>query len=164
MLEFCGNKGIKQEYSNARTPQQNEVTERMNIELIVVALAVKNTEEKVESRTSSTNSKKEEILAEPQQEKKASSTDTSEDNPKILAFRRELEEIALKHLGTVSKNNSTSTPLVNTGSESVNIGRLDPDDSPMPKLKIFHKSETGIFDEASYDKEGVITDFNSLPT
>ncbi|GJT21102.1 ribonuclease H-like domain-containing protein [Tanacetum coccineum] len=24
MLEFCGNKGIKQEYSNARTPQQNE--------------------------------------------------------------------------------------------------------------------------------------------
>ncbi|GKF38860.1 putative ribonuclease H-like domain-containing protein, partial [Tanacetum coccineum] len=30
MLEFCGNKGIKQEYSNARTPQQNEVAERMN--------------------------------------------------------------------------------------------------------------------------------------
>ncbi|GKG15813.1 hypothetical protein Tco_0358136, partial [Tanacetum coccineum] len=26
------------------------------------------------------------------------------------------------------------------------------------------KSETGIFDEASYDKEGVIADFNSLPT
>ncbi|GJY58571.1 putative ribonuclease H-like domain-containing protein [Tanacetum coccineum] len=25
MLEFCGNKGIKQEYSNARTPQQNRV-------------------------------------------------------------------------------------------------------------------------------------------
>ncbi|GJX22989.1 putative ribonuclease H-like domain-containing protein [Tanacetum coccineum] len=29
MLEFYGNKGIKQEYSNARTPQQNEVAERM---------------------------------------------------------------------------------------------------------------------------------------
>ncbi|GJZ22636.1 putative ribonuclease H-like domain-containing protein [Tanacetum coccineum] len=29
MLEFCGNKGIKQEYSNARTPQQNGVAERM---------------------------------------------------------------------------------------------------------------------------------------
>ncbi|GJV16603.1 hypothetical protein Tco_1361926 [Tanacetum coccineum] len=126
--------------------------------------AVKNTEEKVESRTSSTNSKKEEILTEPQQEKKASSTDTSEDNPKILAFRRELEEIALKHLGTVSENNTTSTPSVNTGSESVNTGRFDPDDSPMPELEIFHKSETGIFDEASYDEEGVITDFNSLPT
>ncbi|GJT58656.1 uncharacterized mitochondrial protein-like protein [Tanacetum coccineum] len=96
--------------------------------------------------------------------KKASSTDTSEDNPKILAFRRELEEIALKHLGTVSENNSTSTPSVNTGSQTVNTGRLDPDDSPMPELEIFHKSETRIFDEASYDEEGVITDFNSLPT
>ncbi|GJY53973.1 putative ribonuclease H-like domain-containing protein [Tanacetum coccineum] len=134
------------------------------VELIVVPSAVKNTEEKVKSRTSSTNSKKEEILTEPQQEKKVSSTDTSEDNPKIIAFRRELEEIALKHLGTVSENNSTSTPSVNTGNESVNTGRLDPDDSPMPELEIFHKSETGIFDEASYDEEGVITDFNSLPT
>ncbi|GJZ94849.1 putative ribonuclease H-like domain-containing protein [Tanacetum coccineum] len=34
MLEFCGNKGIKQEYSNARTPQQNGVAERMNKTLI----------------------------------------------------------------------------------------------------------------------------------
>ncbi|GJW95056.1 hypothetical protein Tco_0174728 [Tanacetum coccineum] len=34
----------------------------------------------------------------------------------------------------------------------------------MPELEIFHKPETGIFDEASYDEEGVITDFNSLPT
>ncbi|GJY39471.1 uncharacterized mitochondrial protein-like protein [Tanacetum coccineum] len=37
MLEFCGNKGIKQEYSNARTPQQNEVAERMNMTLIEAA-------------------------------------------------------------------------------------------------------------------------------
>ncbi|GKC71929.1 putative ribonuclease H-like domain-containing protein [Tanacetum coccineum] len=34
MLKFCGNKGIKQEYSNARTPQQNGVAERMNRTLI----------------------------------------------------------------------------------------------------------------------------------
>ncbi|GJR63550.1 putative ribonuclease H-like domain-containing protein [Tanacetum coccineum] len=106
------------------------------VELIVVPSAVKNTEEKVKSRTSSKNSKNEEILTEPQQEKK----------------------------GQVSENTTTSTPSVNTGNESVNTGRLDPDDSPMPELEIFHKSETGIFDEASYDEEGVITDFNSLPT
>ncbi|GKE82533.1 hypothetical protein Tco_1552533, partial [Tanacetum coccineum] len=86
------------------------------------------------------------------------STDTSEDIPKILALRKELEEIALKHLGKVSENTTTSTPSVNTGSESVNTG------TPMPELEIFHKSEIGIFDEASYDEEGVITDFNSLPT
>ncbi|GJW75570.1 reverse transcriptase domain-containing protein [Tanacetum coccineum] len=48
--------------------------------------------------------------------------------------------------------------------EPVNIGELDPDDSAMPELEIFHKSETGIFNEASYDEEGVVTDFNSLPT
>ncbi|GKC06089.1 putative ribonuclease H-like domain-containing protein, partial [Tanacetum coccineum] len=106
----------------------------------------------------------EETLTEPQKEKKDSSTDSLEDNPKIQAFRRELEEIALKHLGTVPENNTTSTPSVNTGSQTVNTGRLDHDDSLMPELEIFHKPETGIFDEASYDEEGVITDFNSLPT
>ncbi|GKF39376.1 ribonuclease H-like domain-containing protein, partial [Tanacetum coccineum] len=37
MLEFCGNKGIKQEYSNARTPQHNGVAERMNRTLIEAA-------------------------------------------------------------------------------------------------------------------------------
>ncbi|GKA75802.1 hypothetical protein Tco_0782180, partial [Tanacetum coccineum] len=60
------------------------------------ASKVTNSAEKAKSRKSSTNSKKEEILTELQQEKKASSTNTSEDNPKILAFRREWEEIALK--------------------------------------------------------------------
>ncbi|GKF02593.1 putative ribonuclease H-like domain-containing protein, partial [Tanacetum coccineum] len=224
MLEFCGNKGIKQEYSTPRTPQQNGVAERMNktlieaartmladsllpttfwaeavstacyifnrvlqrktnnagtlqtpksnaseekeedVELIVVPSVVPIPEEIVDSRTSSTKSKKEKILTVSQQEEKVSSTDTSEDNPKILAFRRELEEIALKHLEKVSENTTTSTTLVNTGSEPVNTGSFDPDDSPMPELKIFHKSKTGIFDEASYDEEGVITDFNSLPT
>ncbi|GKD41700.1 ribonuclease H-like domain-containing protein, partial [Tanacetum coccineum] len=121
-------------YSNASEEKDEEV------ELIVVPSTVKNTEEKAESRKSSTNSKKEEILTEP------------------------LEEIALKHLGKVSENTSTSTPSVNTGSESVNTGSFDPDDSPMPELKIFHKSETRIFDEASYDEEGVITDSTDRPT
>ncbi|GJV84756.1 putative ribonuclease H-like domain-containing protein [Tanacetum coccineum] len=37
MLEFCGKKGIKQEFSNARTPQQNGVAERMNRTLIEAA-------------------------------------------------------------------------------------------------------------------------------
>nr|GEW60930.1 hypothetical protein [Tanacetum cinerariifolium] len=35
--EFCGIKGIKRGYSNARTPQQNEVTERKNRTLIEAA-------------------------------------------------------------------------------------------------------------------------------
>ncbi|GJW54484.1 putative ribonuclease H-like domain-containing protein [Tanacetum coccineum] len=37
IIEFCGSKGIKREYSNARTPQQNGVTERKNRTLIEAA-------------------------------------------------------------------------------------------------------------------------------
>ncbi|GJX01086.1 putative ribonuclease H-like domain-containing protein [Tanacetum coccineum] len=36
-IEFCGSKGIKREYSNARTPQQNGVAERKNMTLIEAA-------------------------------------------------------------------------------------------------------------------------------
>ncbi|GJS50100.1 ribonuclease H-like domain-containing protein [Tanacetum coccineum] len=37
IIEFCGLKGIKREYSNARTPQQNGVAERKNMTLIEAA-------------------------------------------------------------------------------------------------------------------------------
>ncbi|GKB97541.1 putative ribonuclease H-like domain-containing protein [Tanacetum coccineum] len=160
--------GISEKTNNAGTSQtpKSITSEEKDeeVELIVVPSAVTIPEEIVDSRTSSTKSKKEKILTDPQQEEKDSSTDSLEDNPKIQAFRRELEEIAVKHLGSVPENNSTSTPTVNTGSQTVNTSRLDLDDSLMPELKIFHKLETGIFDEASYDEEGVITDFNTLPT
>ncbi|GJS83063.1 putative ribonuclease H-like domain-containing protein [Tanacetum coccineum] len=36
-IEFCGSKGIKREYSNARTPQQNGVAKRKNRNLIEAA-------------------------------------------------------------------------------------------------------------------------------
>nr|GEU99457.1 retrovirus-related Pol polyprotein from transposon TNT 1-94 [Tanacetum cinerariifolium] len=37
IIEFCGSTEIKREYSNARTPQQNKVTERKNMTLIKAA-------------------------------------------------------------------------------------------------------------------------------
>ncbi|GKA14731.1 putative ribonuclease H-like domain-containing protein, partial [Tanacetum coccineum] len=37
IIELCGSKGIKREYSNARTPQQNGVAERKNMTLIEAA-------------------------------------------------------------------------------------------------------------------------------
>ncbi|GJV10828.1 uncharacterized mitochondrial protein-like protein [Tanacetum coccineum] len=37
IIELCGSKGIKREYSNARTPQQNRVAERKNKTLIEAA-------------------------------------------------------------------------------------------------------------------------------
>ncbi|GJS01097.1 hypothetical protein Tco_0317605 [Tanacetum coccineum] len=88
----------------SQTPNSNASEEKdEDMELIVVPSAVKITEEKVESRTSSTNSKKEEILTDPQQEKKVSST------------------------------------TLNTGSQTVNTGRLDPDDSLCKSSKSFTK-------------------------
>ncbi|GKF60837.1 hypothetical protein Tco_0177623, partial [Tanacetum coccineum] len=34
----------------------------------------------------------------------------------------------------------------------------------MPEVTIFNKPQKGIFDEASYDNEGMVHDFNNLPT
>ncbi|GJV31350.1 putative ribonuclease H-like domain-containing protein [Tanacetum coccineum] len=268
MLEFCGNKGIKQEYSNARTPQQNGVAERMNRTLIEAARTmladsllpttfwaeavstacyifnrvrvtkpqnktpyellfghkpiisyirpfgchvtildtlsvlgkfdgksdegfliktqcqrksrnIDGTSEKTNnagtSQTPKSNASEEkdedvELIVVPSavtipeeivdsQESYTKSKDKEEDLDRPSAREGFLNDT----LESLLKTNSTSTPSVNTGSQTVNTGRLDHDDSPMPELEIFHKSETGIFDEASYDEEGVITDFNSLP-
>ncbi|GKF94358.1 putative ribonuclease H-like domain-containing protein, partial [Tanacetum coccineum] len=37
LIEHCGKKGIRRDYSNARTPQQNRVAERKNRTLIEAA-------------------------------------------------------------------------------------------------------------------------------
>ncbi|GKB13629.1 putative ribonuclease H-like domain-containing protein, partial [Tanacetum coccineum] len=97
-------------------------------------------------------------------EKEAYSTSISEDIPEILAFRRELDELALKHLREAPKNKATSTNSVNFGSGPVNTHHADQDDSDMPKLTIFNKPQKGIFDEASYDDDGMVYDFNNLLT
>ncbi|GKE80938.1 putative ribonuclease H-like domain-containing protein, partial [Tanacetum coccineum] len=61
----------------------------------------------------------------------AFSTGISEDTPEILAFRRDLDQLAQKHLREVTTDKATSTNSVNS---------------------------------ASYDKEGMVHDFNNLPT
>ncbi|GJS68385.1 hypothetical protein Tco_0682950 [Tanacetum coccineum] len=104
-----------------QTPNANASEEEDKAEeLIVVPTAVRHTASKVRPRKSSTNSKAEEFLTELQnlktQEKEAYSTGISEDTPEILAFRRELDELAQKHLREVPKNKATSTNSVNSGS------------------------------------------------
>ncbi|GJV67940.1 putative ribonuclease H-like domain-containing protein [Tanacetum coccineum] len=39
----------------------------------------------------------------------------------------------------------------------------DADDDEMPEIRIYDKSSEGIFEKASYDDDGIITDFNNLP-
>ncbi|GJV36824.1 hypothetical protein Tco_1409301 [Tanacetum coccineum] len=63
------------------------------------------------------------------------------DEELIVVPYRELDELAQKHSREVPKNKATSTTSVNSGSG--------------PKR---------IFDEASYDDEGMVHDFNNLPT
>ncbi|GJR98379.1 putative ribonuclease H-like domain-containing protein [Tanacetum coccineum] len=142
---------------NANASEEEDAAE----ELIVVPTAVKHTAAKVGPRMSSTNSKAEAFLTELQhlktQEKEAYSTGISEDTPEILAFRKELDELAQKHLREVPKNKATSTNSVNSGSGQDNPQPADQDDSDMPELTIFNKPQKGIFDEASYDDEGYTT-------
>ncbi|GJX72146.1 putative ribonuclease H-like domain-containing protein [Tanacetum coccineum] len=126
---------------NVQAPEEEDEA----AELMVVPTAVKYTAAKVGTRKHSIDSKEEECLIELQnlkaQEKEASPTGILEVVPDILTFQRELDAIAQKHLGAVPENNTTSTTSVNTGS-----------------------GVDGIFDKASYDAEGVVHDFNNLPT
>ncbi|GJS26866.1 hypothetical protein Tco_0487486 [Tanacetum coccineum] len=114
-----------------------------------------------------------------------SSTPISKSADDIMTFRKELDALALKHLGPVPTTVPTSTNPVNTGSinlntafEEVNTGNAeaispsadheeevfsDADDDEMPEIRIYDKSSEGIFEKASYDDDGIITDFNNLP-
>ncbi|GJY80148.1 putative ribonuclease H-like domain-containing protein [Tanacetum coccineum] len=165
----AGTSEVTNSAGTLQTPNANASEEEDEAEeLIVVPTVAKHTAAKVGPRKSSTNSKAEEFLTELQnlktQEKEAYPTGISEDTPEILAFRRELDELAQKHLREVPKNKATSTTSVNSGSGPVNTQHADQDDSDMPELTIFNKPQKGIFDEASYDDEGMVYDFNNLPT
>ncbi|GJU59009.1 ribonuclease H-like domain-containing protein [Tanacetum coccineum] len=118
-----------------------------------------------------------------------SSTPISKSAEDIMTFRNELDALALKHLGpvptTVPTKAPTSTIPVNTGSGNLNTGKeqvspgnmetvspsaqneeevfSDDNEDEMPEIRIYDKSSEGIFEQASYDDDGVITDFNNLP-
>ncbi|GJY56287.1 retrovirus-related pol polyprotein from transposon TNT 1-94 [Tanacetum coccineum] len=117
--------------------------------------------------------------------KKSSSTPISKSADDIMVFRKELDALALKHLGPVPTKATTSTNPVNTGSGNLNTGKeqvspgnteaispsaaheeevfSDEDDDEMPEIRIYDKSSEGIFEQASYDDDGIISDFNNLP-
>ncbi|GJV70346.1 putative ribonuclease H-like domain-containing protein [Tanacetum coccineum] len=109
--------------------------------------------------------------------KQPSSTPISKSADDIMTFRKELDALALKHLGPVPATAPTSTNPVNTGSinlntafEEVNTGNTeaispsadheeevfsDADDDEMPEIRIYDKSSEGIFEKASYDDDGL---------
>ncbi|GJR34157.1 ribonuclease H-like domain-containing protein [Tanacetum coccineum] len=165
----AGTSEVTNSAGTLQTPNANAFEEEdKDEELIVVPTAVKHTATKVGPRKSSTNSEVEEFLIELQnlktQENKAYSIGISEDTPETLAVRRELDELAQKHLREITTDKATSTNSVNSGSEPTNTQPADQDNSDMAELTIFNKPQKGIFDEASYDEEGMVHDFNNLPT
>ncbi|GJR34831.1 hypothetical protein Tco_1210515 [Tanacetum coccineum] len=180
---IIGNK--TREYSNARKSTANGVAERMNktslrwacLRLNYHANDLMNSYSWIQYSNSSSNPHADnEIYKYLQSTNSAGTSQTpnsdaskekDEDAEFIImpsAVKNTEEKVDTRKRPLPGKQTLPHTPSVNSGNEPVNTGRLDPDDSPMPELKIFHKSETGIFDEASYDEEGVVTDFNSLPT
>ncbi|GKC86125.1 putative ribonuclease H-like domain-containing protein, partial [Tanacetum coccineum] len=87
--------------------------------------------------------------------KQPSSTPISKSADDIMTFRKELDALALKHLGPVP----TSTNPVNTGSDNLNTGfeEVTPGNIEANSPSADHE------EEASYDDDGLITDFNNLP-
>ncbi|GJZ09197.1 hypothetical protein Tco_0543480 [Tanacetum coccineum] len=66
--------------------------------------------------------------------------------------RKELDSLALKHLGPVHDITAATKEVFS-----------DADDDEMPEIRIYDKSSEGIFEQASFDDDGIITDFNNLP-
>ncbi|GJW71392.1 putative ribonuclease H-like domain-containing protein [Tanacetum coccineum] len=136
MSEVTNSAGISQAPNANVSEEEDEVAE-----LIVIPTTVKHATAKVKTRKFSIKSKEKELHT---TSKEVTPPSQLEDTPNILDFRRDLDALANKYLEPVPEHNTTSTPLVNTGSK--------------------HLQKQGIFDKSSYDEEGVVQDFNNLPS
>ncbi|GKG56208.1 hypothetical protein Tco_0577283, partial [Tanacetum coccineum] len=63
---------------------------------------------------------------------------------------------------------NTGSGNLNTDFEQVTPGNKeaifsDADDDEMPEIRIYDKSSEGIFEQASFNDDRIITDFNNLP-
>ncbi|GJT39645.1 putative ribonuclease H-like domain-containing protein [Tanacetum coccineum] len=189
MLEFCGNKGIKQEYSNARTPQQNGVAERMNRTLIeaartMLADSLLPTTFWAEAVSTACYIFNRVRVTKPQNK---TPYELLFGHKPIISYIRPFgcHVTILDTLSVLGKFdgksdegflvgyslNSKAYRVYNlvTKRVEVNLHVNFLEDKPNVKgVGARNLSQvflwTGIFDEASYDEDGVITDFNSLPT
>ncbi|GKB83465.1 putative ribonuclease H-like domain-containing protein [Tanacetum coccineum] len=135
-IEFCGSKGIKREYSNARTPQQNGVAERKNMTLIKAA------------RT---------MLADSFLPNTFWATEAVQTDMCILHLSASSTNI----VNTISTPVSTASSY--SGLSFNDLTNTDQDDSEIPALEEIYDNPTdGIFTNSSYDDEGAVADFTNL--
>ncbi|GJR00849.1 putative ribonuclease H-like domain-containing protein [Tanacetum coccineum] len=156
-IEFCGSKGIKREYSNARTPQQNGVAERKNNTKLRLILGYLST-----VKSSKVNNAGEEPTKHP---------DFKQVDKEDQEFAQETKDLLLQ----AGAAKASSTNIVNTASTPVStaspygglsftdLTNTNQDDSEIPALEEIYDNPTdGIFTNSSYDDEGAVADFTNL--
>ncbi|GJY10771.1 retrovirus-related pol polyprotein from transposon TNT 1-94, partial [Tanacetum coccineum] len=151
MNEFCAKKGIKREYSIARTPQQNGVVERKNKTLIEAArtmladslLPIQFWAEAVNTACYVLNRV---LVTKPQMIRTPN------------AFEKEKRRIALEK-GKECVNSTFTLSTANTPSQSTGNTPTDSDDD-VPKDGVF---STNSFDDENTDtEEGGAPDYNNM--
>ncbi|GJW92674.1 putative ribonuclease H-like domain-containing protein [Tanacetum coccineum] len=191
VIELCGSKGIRRDYSNARTPQQNRVAERKNRTLIEAARTMlldsklpqcfglkllysfqsKSTAgpkvHKASDMVESSSNYAEELARLQRQAFEANATAEKHLSQANLAASRNRVPTAGVSDGPIESSTPVFTP-VHTDATS-----LPPGHSLGSKMKdIHHHYDTGIFSSSSYDDDfgGTVTNLapsvvvDSVPT
>nr|GEU64824.1 hypothetical protein [Tanacetum cinerariifolium] len=167
IIEFYASKGIKREYSNARTLQQNGFAERKNMTLIEAARTMLADSFLPNTFWAGAVSTAYYVLNRPvTAENKANKTaGPKEPNNSAGAARAS----STNYVNTTSTTANTASISFNTASTPVNIASslrnvcANQDDSQIPSLEDIYKVlNDEIFTSASYDDEGAVADFINL--
>nr|GEW83611.1 putative ribonuclease H-like domain-containing protein [Tanacetum cinerariifolium] len=186
LIELCGLKGIKKEYMNARTPQQNRVVERKNITFIEAARTMVLVTKPQNKTPYELLSGKQPIISylrpfgchvtilntidqlgkfDGKSDRgflvgySLNSKDFKEKEANDAARKETTHENQNAHTNNTNLLNTISTPLSAAGpSRAFNVGKLSyPDDPSMPQLEdIYASPSKGISTESSSDDEGVV--------
>ncbi|GJV56311.1 putative ribonuclease H-like domain-containing protein [Tanacetum coccineum] len=160
IIEFCGSKGIKREYSNARTPQQNRVAERKNMTLIEPVRSENQANKTIGSEEANHSAVK---SSEAKNEAEALRKEFAQDAEDLLLQAGAARATSTNTVNTVHTPISTTSPsnVFSVGGPALNNNYQD--DSQIPALEdIYDSLSDGIFTNASNDDEGAVADFTNL--
>ncbi|GJU28039.1 putative ribonuclease H-like domain-containing protein [Tanacetum coccineum] len=162
VIEFCGLKGIKREYSNARTPQQNGVAERKNRTLIEAA----RTHGFAESISKNQAQPSWQIALNFQYGIPILQQTHLLQKHIIREWEEQvfLDDLARLQRQEKEANEKAEALRKNLEQETENLHTVK-DDSEIPPLEDIHQDTIeGIFTNSSYDDEGAEADFTNLET
>ncbi|GJU30765.1 putative ribonuclease H-like domain-containing protein [Tanacetum coccineum] len=183
IIEFCGLKGIKREYSNARTPQQNGVRERtgpllrqqepcLQIHFYLTLFGLKQLVLLAMFLTGSLWALyffHKTPLLQNQMKKRCSPREEEQvfldDLARLQRQGKKLieEAEALTRILEQTLNIPVGTASANEGLSLSNTTNSQEDDYEIPPLEDIHEDATdGIFTHSSYDDEGAVADFTNL--